>query len=151
MSVRVADRSESPIQFIDTARQIADIMCSRMERFLDKICKKYNKHKYIARKIYGYYYESTTKYSTEAYICVSYANRIHIKDSKSYERREKQLKEAIEYYNKLTSVISIVFKQFNKSFNMNAISHIINMINIEVEQIKKIMQHDKNVLKSILG
>jgi len=147
MSVIVAKRNKSPIQFVDDSRMIADIIASRMEHFLNKISKKYTTLKYIANRINSYYYEAPVKYAIEAYICVTYANRIYIKDEKSLERRRNQLDNAIEYYNKLSSVISILFGKFKSSFNQNAIINIIDLINNEVEQIKNIIQNDKNRIK----
>lgn len=148
MGVRVAQRYKSPVQYVDNARKIADEIAERMQRFLDKIQKKYNRFKYIANKVHGYYYECTTKYAIEAYICVSHANRIYIKDENSFKRRQTQLKDAIEYYNKLASVVSILFEKFGNYFNVNAISNLTDFINKEIEEIQKIIANDKLVVKS---
>lgn len=121
--VRVSQRNKSPIEFIDLARKIADIVNDRMAHLLDKISKKYPKYKYIALKVYNYYYEKPIQLSIDAYLCVSYGNRIRIKDKATYERRTKQFKFAIEHYNKLTSVLSVLFGKMRGSINYNALSN----------------------------
>lgn len=146
MSVIVAKRNKSPVQYIDDARKIADIITDRMEQFLNKLSKKYNKFKYIANRTYSYYYESPIKYACEAYIAVCYANRVYIKNKDSIEKRKKQLEIAIEYYNKLCSVLSIMFGKFNNFLKPTVISNILDLINNEVSQIQKIIQNDKNRL-----
>lgn len=146
--VRVSDRNPSAVQYVDDARKIADQVTERMQRLLDKLAKKYMRFKYIANRVNGYFYEAPVRYATDAYLALTYANRIYIKDEKDLKRREKQLKAAIEDYNKLQSVLSIVFGKFGKMFNMNAVSNLVDFINSEVEQIKKIAQSDKNVLNS---
>lgn len=149
MAVIVAKRNKSPVEYVHKARQIADIINSRMEHLLNKISKKYNKYFYIANRVYGYYYEKPVQLAVDSYISLCYANRIRIKDEKTYQRRKTLLKDTIENYNRLINVLSVLFSHFKAIMNMNAIANLTDLIHQEVEEIKLIIKNDDRMYSGL--
>jgi len=148
MSVLVSKRRNSSILYLDTARKIADIIPDRMCNLLNKINNKYSNIKYISNRVFGYYYEMPIKLSTDIYLNLGYANRLYTKDKTSLSKRIAILKESIEQYNKLQTLLSIIFSKFKDYINYNAIKNIVDLIDSEIKYIQGVIKHDKLLIGS---
>ena len=63
MSVIVAKRNKSPIEYLDEAKKINDIIMDRMEMFVRRLSRDYKDCRKIAKQVFRYLYELPIKNS----------------------------------------------------------------------------------------
>ena len=149
MAVLEKDRKKSSVEFIHKARQIVEIINDRMTKYLDKLTKKYNRYKYVVSRVYSYNYEAPIRFASEAYLYVTCGNRVYLKDIESLNERIRLFKLAIESYNKLDTVMSVLFKIFKSCFTASSVKNIVNLIDVEVNEIKLIIQSNEEKIKQL--
>jgi len=138
MSVRVNRRHMSPIQFIDSARQIADIIVDRMDAFLKKLGRHYKDCWREAKSTYKYLYESPIKNSIEALKCLKLGNLIFINTAEDFVKRKNYFYQAITHYNLLLTDLSILYHKFYKEqlIKKNSIEYLSKLIDEEINRIR---------------
>lgn len=151
MSVVVGKRNKSPIQFIDDGRKMINIICDRMQTFLNRVNRDYKSCRKVAKKVYNYLYELPIKSATEALWNLKMGNCIKIVDEVSYNKRKHYFKAALQWYQKVSLSYSILYDNFwkKKFIKYTTVVTISNLIDEQIQRVKNVMKHDLIVYNNI--
>ena len=132
MSVPTSQRSESSLQYIETARKIAKEVLAYTVR--------------IPKRHWQRLANPLCSHATEAYYHVQSANRIYIKSESDYDHRRSHLLDSLGHLDHVASLLDIAFDVQDKP-NENVYLQLAELIDHERKLISGVMKRDQDARK----
>lgn len=139
MSVRVADRSLSRMEYVHNAQQILFIATERINKYVNKLCEK-KRNKYYYKQTQYSIWNSPIYYSQLVYNYCQLANK-----ERDFNKRVAFLSKANQNLALLESTLQTFYNSFKRVIKDKFIILITEKIDYQYKLLKGCMQYARNI------